>query len=729
MNEILKSKRIVLLGIGHTNAHVLRRWLMEPIEDTELVCISDHLNSTYSGMLPAVLAQQRPETAMNIDLVKLCAAANSTLITSEVVGVNAEQREIKFSDRPPLDFDLLSIGVGSRTKKFPAVLGSEGLVAIKPMQTFIDRLRDRINLVSRSGDLRPLKIAIVGGGVASVEIALCIPSFLRCETERPFQVSLISGGKRITPELPKRTADTLATALKDRSIEIYLESRVINHTESAVELQDGNSVGADIIIASTGASPPDVLSRLVLPKDDHGFLLTKPTLQSTGSEAVFAVGDCGTIEKKMHPKAGVYAVRQGPVLWENLNRSLSGQSLSIYKPQTKVLKLINLGDGRALAHRWSFSLAGRWAMRWKHRIDDRFISMYQRPVAKNMTTVDGSRLDEQCRGCGCKLDSESLSGALTGLNSESETVFKDSITIHDNGVEEITGSIDFFTAPFSDAYLSGRIAALHSMSDLVAGGAKPESALSTLVLCDGPKGRQQEQFKAITSGINRELQPFGFKIGGGHTIVGPRTEIGLAVMGRRPSGFDAGKHQLKTDEKLFLTKPLGTGVLMAAHMRGQCESHYFEHLLKLMLQPLHPWLELIQSLQLRAVTDITGFGLAGHLLEMLSSSNKHASIVLDSIPVMPGVAESIQSGVQSTLYPDNLKQRRWIQHASQVGEHQNYPCLFDPQTCGGLVFGIKAGLIEPMFEKVKQLSLPQPYEIGWVTDPDRVKSEARLTIV
>lgn len=729
MKESLYEKRIVLLGIGHTNAHVLRHWAMKPIQDTELVCISDHLTATYSGMLPAVLAQQRPETAMTIDLVRLCAASSARLLTSPVTGINTESRTIFFDDRPSLEYDFLSIGVGSETKSIESASSENHSIPIKPMQTFTHRLRYKIDgLQNKKKPKNDLNLVVVGGGIASIEIVLCIRPFIETLTDTSLKISIVTASQCIAAELPRNARDMIQGVLAERDIEIIANARVVKQTEELIELDNGSVIPADLTVTSTGASAPKLLEKLDLPKTEHGFLSTHKNLQSTGSSHIFAVGDCGSLIGDSVPKSGVYAVRQGPVLWENLNRSIKNQNLVDFTPQKKNLKLINLGDGRAIAHRGRIAMSGHWAMRWKHRIDDRFISMFS-PNAKPMSHLtESTSLDEQCRGCGCKLDSDSLNGALKQLNPNRNQEFQDAVVIQDDGQWQTSASIDFFTAPFPDAYLSGRIAALHSLSDLVASGAMPRAALSTLVLSDGPQAKQQEQFRDITAGINQELKSFGIEITGGHTIVGPRTEIGLTVLGKRRSGVDIGKHRLNVGEKLFLTKPLGTGILMAANMRGQCSSEHYHSLLETMLTPLHPWLSLIQQLNLTAVTDVTGFGLAGHLLEMLNSSNQCATINFAAIPILPGISELLAEGIESTLAPGNRKQQRFISIEPTIKADAGLPILFDPQTCGGLLFSIATERIKDLHQATETLGLSSPIEIGSVIERKATATQQRLWI-
>jgi len=153
--------------------------------------------------------------------------------------------------------------------------------------------------------------------------------------------------------------------------------RVESVSNSTARLSDGRRLPADVAVWVAGAAPPPLLASLNLPRDEAGFLLTRDTLQSTGGEPIFAVGDTGSIEGRRVPKAGVFAIRQGPVLWENIAHLLSGTPLQRYEPQRHFLKLISTGDGRALFVCRNFVLHGRWCWWLKDWIDRRFVQKYQ----------------------------------------------------------------------------------------------------------------------------------------------------------------------------------------------------------------------------------------------------------------------------------------------------------------------------------------------------------------
>ncbi len=374
----LPEKEIVLLGAGHTNAHVLRMWRMNPIPNARLTCVSNFDIATYSGMLPGVLAGQYPPERMEIDLVRFCAASGVRLILGEVTGLDIAKQELHFPEHPPLPFEVLSVGIGSVPSTKDVEIYSDTLLPIKPMQTFLSRLEERINRWKGQQPKNPLQIAVVGGGVGGVEISFCLPKRLRILLQdQPFKISLINAQDQLMPGMRKATSKKAQSILLARGVDLHLGKRVTKVDKNYVLINDGTLIPVDLVLWATGATAPDLLSEMQLPTDDRGFLLTQRTLQSIGSPNVFVVGDSGTIQEDPTPKAGVYAVRQGPVLWQNLQRIIAGKSLKKYYPQRSFLKLVNTADGKAIAERFGMTFRGRWCWWLKDAIDSRFMDKYQ----------------------------------------------------------------------------------------------------------------------------------------------------------------------------------------------------------------------------------------------------------------------------------------------------------------------------------------------------------------
>jgi selenide, water dikinase len=782
MHTTLPRYDIVLLGLGHTNAHVLRMWRMSPIPDARLTCVSNFPVVTYSGMLPGVLAGQYPAERMQIDLVRLCAAAGARLIVGEVTGLVAEAGgsdpdaasvrvasggpQLLFADRPPLPFDALSIGIGS----VPARNGVESdgtLLEIKPMQTFLQRLEARLaELRQRIGD-RPLRVAVVGAGVGGVEIAFCLPAriamspfaprkgVLKATRTLPASGSLAPAGLELTlvaanDVIPNGTSTgtqkRVRKELVSRGVRILTNCRVTGIESGTVRLDNGDSFPVDLVLWATGATAPPLLEALPLPKDDRGFLLTRPTLQTTAALPIFAVGDAGTIQGDATPKAGVYAVRQGPVLWDNLHRLLAGQPLQPYVPQRGFLKLLNTGDGQAIAEYKGLSFHAGWCWKLKDYIDGRFMDKYQNYEPMEWPRAEGrgsrarlrhlveffwpstldprpSTLTMRCAGCGGKVGGSVLSRVLKRLDipaSEHVLVGLDrpddaAIVVPPNG-RPMTVTADFFAAPLDDPYLVGRIAALNAASDLFAMGAKPTAAVALATVPVGPEKQQEQLLFELLSGSLWELREMEATLIGGHTIEGPQTTLGFTMLAEQTVDPPRTKDRLKPGDVLVLTKPLGTGILLAAHMRARCRAEWFPSLVESMLSSNSAAATLADEFNIAATTDVTGFGLAGHLLEMLEASNVVCELRLSRVPLLPGAAALIAEGIESTLAPANRAAEASMRFTAAHRDTAEFHALFDPQTGGGLLLAVPADSVEPFLRRLQETTGTPGHTVGLVTE-------------
>lgn len=726
-SDVLSSKRVVLLGIGHTNAHVLRKWIMEPIRDASLVCVSNFMTASYSGMLPAVLAGQVQPEEMEIDLVKLCSAAGAQLVTDPVVGLNADGRQLRFEGRPPIQYDVLSIGIGSRPVLPPidiSLAAKPCSLTIKPMQTFLSRLGTAVEHASEQlTDGCEIRIVVVGSGAAGVEIASCLLEFLNKYPQREFTVRLISRSSEVLADARVGFRKKVARALCDRGVEVVTGVAIDGCTEESKTdtrhagqlLLHGKELAAplttDIVIWATGATAPPLLDHLGLSVDGRGFLKTDASLRCVPHKDVFAVGDSGSFDS-LTPKAGVYAVRQGPVLWRNIQNLFSDRPLVTFRPQREFLKLINMGNGSGVLSWRGLSMFGRWPWKLKDRIDTAFLDKHRpRPMV-----VDGAM---QCAGCGCKLGADDLRVALT--RSGASKPAEDAVPISDD--HSLIASVDFFTLPLRDAYMNGRVALLHAASDVVACGAMPVKALASVVVPEGPASRQSEWLGDFLSGARAELEVMGGDLVAGHTIVGPRAEAGFTVVGRQRAHTFLPKSQAMQGDVLVLTKPLGTGVALAAEARGVCSAATWSAALESMLARQHALVPFFSELEIHALTDVTGFGLAGHLLEMLDSSNVAATISQSQLPLLPGVEALVQSGVQSSLFPSNFEAFRgsvdWQSTLDSRAE-----VLFDPQTCGGLLLSLPAAKAPRLIALCAELQLSSAVSFGKIVS--NAESEKRL---
>jgi len=371
------QRKIVLLGIGHTNAHVVKKWATEPIAGCELICISKFPTATYSGMLPGTLGKQFNDHEMRIDLQALCDRAAAKLVLADTCGLNLSTGELLFSDHSPIAFDALSIGVGSMPAGWLQQCRSPLTVPIKPMQTFLQRLDDRLSAVE-SRQANRVRVAIVGGGVAGIEIAFCLQElYQKSSSNRSIEIAIFTSSRRVADGMTNRSILRIEDLLRKRGIQVHANHRVTLVQDDSLVTDDQTVHRCDCVIWATGAAAPPVLGKLGLPADDSGFVATSNTLQSVADPRIFAVGDAGTIMSSPAPKAGVYAVRQCPVIWHNLRAYIENKPLKTFHPQKDFLKLLNTGDGKALLQYHRLTLHADWCWHLKTWIDRRFIREFQ----------------------------------------------------------------------------------------------------------------------------------------------------------------------------------------------------------------------------------------------------------------------------------------------------------------------------------------------------------------
>lgn len=379
IDSAAKKTNLVLLGLGHTHLHILRQWQTAPLPKVRLLCVSNQRDAAYSGMLPGVLAGDYSSDQMKIDLVKRCEDVGAELILAETSGIDRKQKQLLFHQHPPINFDLLSVGIGSRPAKIP---GDQHAISIKPMQTFLRRLAAHIMPIRDSGWSTKLNILIVGGGAGGVEIACCLPQWLKAEIAMSnFELTIVQRGERLLKGASQTAAKLVHQIFDKRGYQCLLNHEVTSINPDGVTVTDSNEnqrpIAADLVISAVGAIGPPLLASFDLELDKRGFILTNQYLQSTSDSSIFAVGDTGTCQQAPSPKAGVYAVRQGPVLWKNLNALLSHEEMHQWKPQKDFLWLLNRGDKKAILQYGTYATQGRWCWWLKKFIDTRFVAKHQ----------------------------------------------------------------------------------------------------------------------------------------------------------------------------------------------------------------------------------------------------------------------------------------------------------------------------------------------------------------
>ncbi|MCZ6507423.1 MAG: FAD-dependent oxidoreductase, partial [Acidobacteria bacterium] len=368
-------RHLVLVGGGHTHVQVLRRFIMEPPRDLRVTLIVDTPIAVYSGMVPGFVAGQYAAAELEIDVVPLARRAGAEVVLAPATGVDAGRRRVMVAGRPPIRYDLASFDIGSTVigLELPGV--REHAIPTRPIGRLVQRVDE---LLRQAAELdRPPRIIVVGGGAGGVELAFTLEWRLREMGSTP-EVTLLHAGERLLEGFPPGLATRAQRAFKRRGIAVRPATRVASATDNGVVLASGASLACDFLVWVAGATSYGILRDSGLPTDDRGFVLTRRTLQVEGFDELFAVGDCATLKDYPDtPKAGVFAVRQGPYLTDNLRSAAAGKPLREYKPQGDFLILLNLGDGSALGAKWGVSFEGRWVMRLKDRIDKKFMRRFQ----------------------------------------------------------------------------------------------------------------------------------------------------------------------------------------------------------------------------------------------------------------------------------------------------------------------------------------------------------------
>jgi selenide,water dikinase len=229
------------------------------------------------------------------------------------------------------------------------------------------------------------------------------------------------------------------------------------------------------------------------------------------------------------------------------------------------------------------------------------------------------------------------------------------------------------------------VAAAHALSDLHAMGAQPWTALAIAAVPYGPGVKMRADLSAMLLGATQVLREDGCALVGGHSGEADEAALGFAVCGLAdPDGLTR-KSGLRPGDALIVTKPIGTGIVLAGNMRGLTRAAWLSAAIRSMCVTNASAARILRAHGVTACTDVTGFGLAGHLAEMTRASGVAATIWRDVVPVLPGALELVAQGIESTLAPDNARA------VPNLNTEARERVLIDPQTSGGLLGGVPSG--------------------------------------
>lgn len=746
-DSVPKTKHLVLLGGGHSHLAVLMHFAKNPLPGLAITLISRDIETPYSGSLPAAIRGDIAEEEMHIDLRPLAQMARVRIIRAQVKRIDAANKQIFCNGRPPISFDILSINIGSS----PASVAIEGAkdfaLPIKPITSFIIQWRSMIERARAThSEGRVHSISIVGGGPASVELALAIHTRLlrefRLDANNALapKITLISRSAALLSDHCVAAQAAVAKALSERSIQVLLQTTVCGVHADRVEYLDKQAPEAiqilhanDTIIA-TGSSAPIWLQETGIALTESGFICVNESLQSVSHPWIFAAGDIASIDKHPRPKSGVYAVRQGPPLAENLRRYAANKKLKRHVPQKYALALISVSASNAIASRKQRSFQGRWVALWKNWIDRRFVAKYQNiPAPKEakenvivFSQRPGLRKNKpviRCSGCGAKVGADALRNVLAQLtpcthadilSQHPET--EDASIIQINEGRLLLQSVDHFRAFINDPFVFAKIATIHCLSDVHAMGAIPHSALAIVSVPYATDTIMQSTLLEIMSGCTRTLNEHNTALIGGHSSEANELSFGLSVNAFIDPAKILRKSTALAGDYLILCKPLGTGTLFAADMRYQAKQRWIEDALTHMQISNQKASQCFVKFDASACTDITGFGLIGHLREMIEPQGLSATLLLGAIPYIDGAIETVKKGYLSSLHEENLNNAAPLGVTQTQLADPRVQLLFDPQTAGGLLAAIPKESVDACLTALRAAGYAHAACIGELDD-------------
>lgn len=719
-------KDLVLIGGGHSHVEVLKRFGMQPEPGVRLTLISRDVHTPYSGMLPGLIAGHYTFDEAHIDLGPLANFAQARLYHDEVIALDPQRRHVICRGRPPVRYDIVSIDTGSSPDT--SVPGAaEETIPVKPVSSFTrrwDAACARILAVDS-----PQRIGVVGGGAGGLELLLSIRHHLLDALAREgrdtarLSFHLIAASDQLLPTHNRRTRAKFMQLLGRYGVELSLGERVVAANADGVQTA-ARFIAFDEVFWVTNASAPAWPADAGLATDDAGFIRVHATLQSVSHPSVFAAGDIAAVDAYPRPKSGVFAVRQGPPLADNLRRALREVQLKPFKPQSEFLSLISTGERYAIGSRGRFAFAGRWVWHWKDRIDRRFMRKYAElpamppppatPLHGALATLHAALQADpmRCGGCGSKVGADILREALAELEqgTHDDVIVglgapDDAAIVAPRPGTVLVQTVDSFRAFIDDPYVFGQIAANHCLSDIFAMGASPQTALAIVTLPLAGAAKMRDELRQLMAGAVSVFAAEGTAIVGGHTNEGAELSLGFAVNGYIDPGQVRRKGDAVAGDVLVMTKALGSGILFAGAMRGKAKRRWVEAALESMLLSNGRAADLLREHDARALTDVTGFGLFGHLAEMLRAAHCNARIELAALALFDGVAELAGAGIRSSLDASNRGIENLIDGTRFHGDPR-YLAGFDPQTAGGLLASLPPARAAACIEALRHAGYP-----------------------
>lgn len=366
-------RELVLLGAGHSHVQVLAHLAKHPLMGARITLIAPHPRQLYSGMVPGFVAGHYTLDDCVIPLEPLVRRAGVRWLHRSVKALDADSSTVLLDDGSTLHYSWLSVNTGpvqNRTLLEHTLPGArEHGLFVRPIESFGALWPKVVEL----GEQKPLRIAVIGGGAAGVELAMAIRHRLPQAA-----ITLLAGNTPVCANYSPEVQQQVMAALKSRHITV-LQDRALGLNGREVRLGCGGDLACDVPLIATGAQAAPWLAGSGLAVDAQGFIAVDACQRSTSHSQVFAVGDISVRTDRALARSGVYAVRAGPALATNLAAAVAGQPLKAHQPPGSTLNLLSCGNRSAIAAWGNFRAQGRWVWWLKNWIDRRFVARFRQP--------------------------------------------------------------------------------------------------------------------------------------------------------------------------------------------------------------------------------------------------------------------------------------------------------------------------------------------------------------
>src|SRR6056300_1451653 len=702
IEEIPITNDLVLIGGGHSHLLVLMKLSKRPIKGNRITLITNEIDTPYSGMIPGYIEGIYSWRDSHIDLCRLCLKLNVRFIHAEVERVSAYNKEIYFKDRPKIKFDVLSINTGIQSNNSDIKGAAKYCLPVKPISKLANNFLNKITNYK--------SIAFIGGGAGSVELALAIKKrFLNINQE--IKITLISGKRGLLSAFPQKTKLISQETLKKFKIDIIEYNRVLEVTPKQIILSDKSILRIDKAILSTNSMTPKWLTRsdILLTRDN--YILVNKSFQ-TNYKYVFASGDVIDFDNQNLKKAGVFAVRSGKPLAVNIKKFIIGKNLLEYKFNKNYLALIGTSKASAIATKYNLTFNSKFFFYLKSYIDKRFIKKFSDFRIRKITDENNFM---QCKGCAAKVPLNALRKALP---QEIVSTSEDAVSVPN--YPDLFQTVDMINSIITDPFILGKIAANHSISDLVSVNSQITSAMMILQLPFSKTEINSRDLEQVLLGAKEIFKLVDCPLIGGHTMIGKDKDpvIGFSILGQKQNKMESIKNRrnIKTKDLLILTERIGSGLIFAGINNYLIDSHFQIDVIKQMIKGNINFGKICNQLNILSMTDITGFGLANHLLNLIKRDNSKTGLTIypNKIPLFEGVNECINKNIKSSLFESNYDiAQKDIIYKRDKSKIDNI--IYDPQTVGGIAF------IIPQEEKDKHFTILKENnvkftEIGFVNN-------------